>query len=52
MINQMDSLRQRMALELIRRKMEKKEIKPITKTENGGTGGIDEQPTKKDGKYI
>ena len=45
MINQMDNLRYRMTLELIRRKMEKKEVKPIRKADN-------EEKPKKDGKYI
>ena len=45
MINQMDNLRYRMTLELIRRKMEKKEVKPISKVDN-------EEKPKKDGKYI
>ena len=45
MINQMDNLRYRMTLELIRRKMEKKEVKPIRKVDN-------EVKDKKNGKYI
>jgi hypothetical protein len=38
----------RIDLETIKRKMEKREVKPITKTEKGDT----EAKKNKDGKYI
>ena len=33
----------RLMLELIKKEMEKRKVKPVTPTENGGSGGINEK---------
>ena len=43
MTGRLSSHNYRLMLELIKKAMEEKKVKPVTPTENGGSGGISEK---------
>tara|TARA_B100000282_G_scaffold290973_1_gene262621 strand:- start:959 stop:1120 length:162 start_codon:yes stop_codon:yes gene_type:complete len=46
MTGRIDNTSYRIMLEKIRKEMEKRKVKPVTPTENGGSGGISEKNKK------